>query len=56
MAAVQIAKPGTQYGPCIEKCEHTDCDATRKMAQALCSLCEKPIGYGVRFFIDEGGR
>ncbi len=50
MAAGIMAAPGTEYGPCADACEHTDCAATRKRAQSICFHCKKPIGYGVRFY------
>lgn len=52
MAAAFISKPGTEYGPCAEGCNHTDCAASRAMADGVCRLCGKPIGYEVRFYQD----
>jgi len=53
MAAGQIASPGTEYGPCVEMCEHTDCQANRKIAESNCRVCGKKIGYETRFFQEE---
>ena len=50
MAAAILAKPGTEAGPCVEPCEHTDCAATRKMAEAECVWCDEPIGYDTRLY------
>ncbi len=50
MAASILPKPGTEVGPCISLCKHKDCAETRRMAEAECSCCGKPIGYDVRFY------
>lgn len=50
MAAGTLAAPGTQAGPCAEDCQHTDCAATRAMADAECAYCDEPIGYETRFY------
>lgn len=50
MAAGILAGPGTEAGPCEGDCQHTDCAATREMAEAECVWCDEPIGYGVRFY------
>ena len=49
MAAGTLAQPGDEYGPCLEKCDHTDCDFTRRMIATKCSHCDEPIG-DRRFF------
>jgi hypothetical protein len=49
MAYAIIARPGTEYGPCKEKCEHRDCAAVRKDAASLCTGCAKEIGYDKRW-------
>lgn len=46
-----LPRPGTEYGPCEEKCEHRDCAQTRKMAEAECSICDKEIGYDRGFYL-----
>lgn len=50
MAAISIPTPGTELGPCAQPCEHRDCAANRAMAEAICTVCEEPIGYERRFF------
>ena len=54
MAAYALAAPGSPNGPCLDPCEHTDCDETRRMAAALCRYCSEPIGYEVRAYYDPG--
>lgn len=44
--------PGIGNGPCEKDCKHKDCEATRQDAEAKCRWCGKPIGYGVRFYMD----
>lgn len=36
MAASTLPAPGTRFGPCEPQCSHIDCEATRKMAAAIC--------------------
>ena len=54
MAASKLAEPGTEYGPCKQPysspCGHSDCATVRKMAEAICRICNVPIGYGLRFY------
>jgi hypothetical protein len=50
MAAGRLAAPGTQYGPCNEKCGHVDCAQTREMAETICHYCNESIGYDTRFY------
>jgi hypothetical protein len=50
MAAGILSEPGTEFGPCENPCEHSDCRITREMAQAACSICGLEIGYGTRFY------
>lgn len=52
MAAGSLPKPGDKYGPCVEQCTHTECMSTRELAEKICLICEKPIGYGVNFYQD----
>jgi hypothetical protein len=52
MAAGRLPKPGTEHGPCPSPCKHTDCEQTRDMAALLCRVCEEPIGYDRRFYIE----
>ena len=55
MAHYQLAAPGSEYGPCIEACKHTDCAATRKQAEGPCLICGKPVGYDVWIYFTEDG-
>ena len=55
MSFATIAAPGTEFGPCAEPCEHTDCAATRRTAEALCNICGEPIGYDRRYYSDDPG-
>ncbi len=50
MAASFISSPGTQFGPCIEPCHHTDCHALRLVAESSCTYCHEPIGYEKRYY------
>jgi hypothetical protein len=52
MAAAHISKPGSVYGPCLDACKHSDCDAWRRMAESTCRLCSRKIGYETRFYQD----
>lgn len=56
MAAGTLPKPGTKYGPCKGGCQHTDCAATRRMAEATCPNCGKPIGYDTAFYNTDNGQ
>ena len=58
MAAGILPEPGTKYGPCVEQCNHRDCEMTREMAKSLCTVCGTEIGYDTRFYQtrDENGR
>lgn len=56
MAASFLSKPGTKYGPCPKvDCGHTDCAATRAMAERNCIGCAEKIGYDQRFFREDNG-
>lgn len=52
MAWSILPPPGTEYGPCEDSCEHTDCALTRKMASKVCRICGRPIGYSAKFYED----
>lgn len=54
MAAGILAEPGSALGPCAEECAHRDCSAVRATATAICRFCSKQIGYGFRFYDDDG--
>lgn len=45
MACFILPKPGTPNGPCAKPCQHRDCAATRRDADAVCPGCKHPIGY-----------
>ena len=56
MAAVQIAAPGTEAGPCVDGgCGHAYCDDWRGMAAQCCHYCGEPIGFARRFYTSDGG-
>jgi hypothetical protein len=51
MAAGILPAPGSKLGPC-KRCEHRDCAELREMAGSVCRLCDKAIGYSVRYYAD----
>lgn len=60
MAASSLPEPGkvvrgTEIGPCVNSCKHTDCAQTRAMAESICRFCDKPIGYEISFYNDKQG-
>jgi hypothetical protein len=55
MAAARIAAPGTDAGPCLGECEHTDCAAVRAQAEAPCYICKARVGYDVRYYVTPEG-
>jgi hypothetical protein len=55
MAAGQLPRPGTEYGPCADPCAHTDCAATRAMAASPCRVCGQEIGYDTGFYREDSG-
>lgn len=55
MAAIRLPRPGTELGPCAEPCSHTDCAASRAMAESVCRYCGEPISYGRMFYDAESG-
>ena len=50
MAAAELAKPGTEFGPCLSGCIHEACAEDRILAQTKCTDCAEDIGYGRPFF------
>lgn len=50
MAAGILPEPGSEYGPCLQLCEHSDCRLTRSMAESACEICGLEIGYNTRFY------
>lgn len=55
MAAGRLPTPGSEYGPCEAACQHTDCKLTRDEAESPCSICDKAIGFDVRFYKNPDG-
>jgi len=49
MAYSSIGKPGTEFGPCAESCNHADCNQLRVLANTPCRICGIPIGYEANF-------
>ena len=50
MGHYSLPAPGTDLGPCVDDCDHTDCEGTRNMSAIPCSSCGDPIEYDVRFY------
>jgi len=53
MPTMNLARPGTQYGPCQTDCNHPRCKRSRKTAATACRRCGKEIGYGIDYTADE---
>jgi len=53
MAAGFISSPGTEYGPCIDACDHHDCGPNRLLAAQGCAVCQEPIGYETMFYQED---
>ena len=51
MAVGYLPEPGSEYAPCEEECEHSDCPDGRIMMAAVCTYCKEPIAQ--RGFYDE---
>ena len=47
-----LPEVGTEYGPCVETCEHRDCAATRADAASVCHYCGDPIGYDTKYYTE----
>jgi hypothetical protein len=57
MAAATIPAPGTTLGPCPHNvCGHIDCRTLRAMADSVCRLCDRPISYVTRYYLDPEDR
>ena len=41
----KVPPPASEYGPCLFHCQHADCAALRRMAEADCVICLAPIGF-----------
>ena len=50
MAAGILSPVGSDYGPCEDECQHTDCASLRGQAATPCSLCGDAISYETRFY------
>lgn len=50
MAAGFVSSPGSEFGPCVLGCLHTECESSRRIAQSKCAICKKPIGYEKRYY------
>ena len=48
----KINKPSRTvlYSPCPHACGHDECREWNKVAEAICSVCNEPIGYENEFF------
>jgi hypothetical protein len=55
MAAGYLPEPGSEWGPCVDPCSHSDCALTRADAQRSCRICAESIGYD-RGYYREGNR
>lgn len=55
-ANLGLPREGSKYGPCNVPCQHKDCALTRAMSRSTCRYCDKPIGYGNRFYDDPVSR
>ncbi len=53
MAAITLAAPGTEPGPCLDEgCGHRYCRLVRRQAEEKCGICEVRIGYDRRYYGD----
>jgi hypothetical protein len=46
---MNLALPGSTYGPCLGECNHPRCAHWRRTAVLICPLCDKEIGYSVDY-------
>ncbi len=53
MAEGHLSSPGSEFGPCKHRCEHVDCQDTKRMANARCPHCGKRIGWKKYFYVLE---
>lgn len=53
MAAGYFESPGSEFGPCRNRCQHVDCKDTKRMARSKCPHCGKRIGWTKRFYVLE---
>jgi hypothetical protein len=52
MPTMNLARPGTTYGPCQTDCNHPRCVRARRAASLFCLRCDREIGYGVDYVDD----
>jgi hypothetical protein len=52
MAAGIAWSPGSEYGPCIDRCAHTDCSISWSEARAKCGICGVQVGFERRYYND----
>ena len=45
----RLDAPGTPGGSCVAECTHRYCAMTRATADAICTRCRHPVGYGRGF-------
>jgi len=45
MAAGYLPETGSEFGPCADACEHSDCAQTKRMLLTVCRWCDLAIGY-----------
>jgi hypothetical protein len=53
---MNLAPPGTQYGPCVGECPHQRCERSRRTASMTCRFCGAEIGYCVNYVADPARR
>ena len=56
MPIMNLAQPGSQYGPCQTDCKHPRCVRYCRAAGTICRLCSEEIGYGVDYTQDPKNR
>lgn len=55
MAAMSLAAPGTEAGPCLDSgCGHRYCRLCREAAREPCGYCGEKIGYDRRHYVTQG--
>ena len=45
-----MAAIGSEYGPCVEPCKHTDCAKNREDLLKTCEICGEIIGADVPMY------
>jgi hypothetical protein len=49
---MNLASPGSRYGPCQTDCIHPRCKRSRRAAATICRQCGQEIGYNVNHIAD----